>query len=69
MKDLVNQYERSNGKRMSKVRGNSILVLYTTGRKTGKLRKTSLIYFKDTNNYILVASNNGKDSNPAWYYI
>lgn len=64
----VSQYEKSNGKHMNKVRGNPIFILYTIGRKTGKLRKTPLIYFKDGNNYLIVASNSGKKSNPSWYY-
>lgn len=64
----VSQYERSNGKRLNKVRGNPIFILYTTGRKTGKLRKTPLIYFKYGEKYLIVASNSGKNSNPSWYY-
>lgn len=68
MKLQVKMYESSNGKRMGKVRGNQIFILYTVGRKTGKLRKTPLIYFKDDNNYIIVASNSGSDHNPSWFY-
>lgn len=67
-KFLVNQYEKSKGKRLNKVRGQPIFILHTIGRKTGKLRKTPLAYFKNDNEYIIVASNSGKNSNPSWYY-
>ena len=32
-------------------------ILYTTGRKTGKMCKTPLIYFEDNSNYFIVVSN------------
>ncbi len=44
-----------------------ILVLTTTGRKSGAPRSTPLAYFRDGANFVLVASDGGADSNPAWY--
>jgi len=43
------------------------LLLRTTGRKSGKKYLTPLSYFKDGNNYILVASNWGQADHPQWY--
>ena len=37
------------------------------GRKTGKLRRTALIYGQDGPNYILVASQGGAPKHPLWY--
>ncbi len=44
-----------------------ILVLTTTGRKSGEPRSTPLAYFRDGANLIVVASANGAPAAPAWY--
>jgi len=44
-----------------------ILLLTTTGRKSGKQRTTPLIYGRDGDNIMVVASNGGDDSDPAWW--
>jgi deazaflavin-dependent oxidoreductase (nitroreductase family) len=46
----------------------SILLLHTTGRKSGKSYTTPLAYFRDGGDYLIVASNWGKDRNPGWYH-
>jgi deazaflavin-dependent oxidoreductase (nitroreductase family) len=47
--------------------GMNDLLLTTRGRKSGKLRRTALVYARDGNRYILAASNAGADHHPAWY--
>ncbi|MDQ2806890.1 MAG: nitroreductase family deazaflavin-dependent oxidoreductase [Chloroflexota bacterium] len=44
-----------------------ILVLTTTGRKSGEPRSTPLAYFRDGANLVVVASANGAPTAPAWY--
>ncbi|HEY7419807.1 MAG TPA: nitroreductase family deazaflavin-dependent oxidoreductase [Ktedonobacteraceae bacterium] len=61
-------YEKSKvqvGSRLDKMR---MLVLYTTGRKSGKMRSHTLQYMPDGANYVIVASNNGQDRHPGWYH-
>jgi deazaflavin-dependent oxidoreductase (nitroreductase family) len=48
-------------------RGITFLLLTTTGRKSGKTRVHTLRYVQDGQSLIVVASNNGGDTNPAWY--
>ena len=48
-------------------RGFPTLLLTTRGRKTGKLRRTALIYGRDKSTYLLVASNGGSPRHPLWY--
>ena len=48
-------------------RGRRTLVLTTRGRKTGKARRTALIYGRHGESYVLVASNAGSRHHPAWY--
>jgi deazaflavin-dependent oxidoreductase (nitroreductase family) len=63
----VRQYEASNGKVGHDWNGTSCLVLHTTGRKSGKTRKFPLIYGRDGDDYVLVASKGGAPDNPGWY--
>ncbi len=46
----------------------TVLLLNTTGRKSGKAYNTPISYYRDGNNYLVVASNWGKESHPAWYF-
>ena len=43
------------------------LLLTTTGRKTGRLRTTPVLYLEDGRDFIVVASFGGNDMHPAWY--
>src|SRR5665647_1283168 len=60
-------YQISNGHLGNRLGKQSILLLHTTGRKSGKRYVTSLTYFRDGASYLLVASNWGKETHPDWY--
>ncbi|MGW0246242.1 nitroreductase family deazaflavin-dependent oxidoreductase [Nocardia goodfellowii] len=47
--------------------GAKVLLLTTTGRKTGKRRTSALIYGRDGDDYLVVASAGGAAEHPAWY--
>ena len=47
--------------------GRKVLLLTTTGRKTGKERTTPLVYMPHGNDVIIYPSNGGKESPPAWW--
>jgi hypothetical protein len=57
----IREYVESDGKQGHLWRGYPTLLLTTRGRKSGKLRRTALIYGRDGKNYLLVAS---KGSSP-----
>jgi deazaflavin-dependent oxidoreductase (nitroreductase family) len=63
----LNLYRWTGGKFMGNVGGTPILLLTTTGRKTGQQRTTPLGYFADGEDFIVVASNGGRPARPAWY--
>ena len=44
------------------------LVLKTIGRKSGKVQMTPLIYIAEGEEYVIVASNAGSETHPAWYF-
>lgn len=48
-------------------RGSKILLLTTTGRKTGWPRTVPLIYELDGDAYVIVASRGGAPAHPRWY--
>jgi deazaflavin-dependent oxidoreductase (nitroreductase family) len=67
VKSHIKTYVESDGKKGHLWRGLPTLLLTTQGRKSGKLRRTALIYGKDGKNYLLVASNGGDANHPSWY--
>jgi len=44
-----------------------MLVLATTGRRTGEPRRTCLIYGTSGDDYVVVASKGGADEDPDWF--
>lgn len=58
---------RLTGGRFSSVYPVPIMLLTTTGAKTGKPRTLPLLYVTDGDQLVLIASNYGNTSHPAWY--
>ena len=48
-------------------RGVPTLLLTTRGRRSGRLRRTPLIYGRDGDAYVVVASYGGTPDHPDWY--
>src|SRR3972149_2738177 len=44
-----------------------MLLLTTTGRKSGRPRTTPLLYLADGENMVVIASNGGSDRDPSWW--
>jgi deazaflavin-dependent oxidoreductase (nitroreductase family) len=61
-------YQRTNGKFGGRVQGLPVLLLTTTGRKTGKERITPLGYFEYDGYYVISATYAGLDIHPAWFH-
>jgi len=61
-------YRLSRGALGSRMAGQSVLLLHTIGRKSGKAFTIPLNYYRDSKSYVIVASNWGKDYDPAWFY-
>lgn len=61
-------YERTDGRLGSSPWGRPMLLLRTTGRRTGLLRTTALLYIRDEDQYAVVASNGGARRNPGWFH-
>jgi len=61
-------YRLSGGRVSGEVRRLHVLLLTTTGRKSGRSRTMPLGYFKHDGAYVIIASNSGSDHHPGWYY-
>ena len=61
-------YRRSDGRIGHRVLGVPALLLRTTGRRSGATRTNSLVYARDGEDCLVVASNGGADRNPAWLH-
>jgi deazaflavin-dependent oxidoreductase (nitroreductase family) len=59
-------YRLTGGLLGGRMDGLEMLLLTTTGRKTGKARTVPLPYFRDGADYVLIASYGGNPRNPAW---
>ena len=65
--DHIKTYVESNGSEGHIWRGVPTLLLTTIGRKSGVGRRTALIYGRDADDYVIVASKGGSVINPLWY--
>jgi deazaflavin-dependent oxidoreductase (nitroreductase family) len=61
-------YRRSHGRMWARFRGRPVLVLVTTGRRSGRPRATPLVYVTDGEAYVVTASNAGRDHDPGWVH-
>lgn len=61
-------YRLTGGRFGSRVQGLPVLLLTTTGRKTGKRRTTPLGYLEYDGGYVVTGSNAGFDTHPAWFH-
>jgi deazaflavin-dependent oxidoreductase (nitroreductase family) len=63
----VRVYRETKGERGYHWRGATILLLTTTGRRSGDPRTMPLIYRADGDRFVVVASKGGWKDNPLWY--
>src|SRR5438094_7701049 len=60
-------YRASNGVIGGRIANSPVLLLTTTGRRSGKQRTVPLLYLMDGANVVLVASNGGAVKDPTWW--
>jgi F420H(2)-dependent quinone reductase len=64
----ISLYRLTNGVLGGQFGSSRVLLLTTTGRKTGKPRTVPLRCLREGEAYLIAASNWGKEQPPAWYY-
>jgi deazaflavin-dependent oxidoreductase (nitroreductase family) len=70
VRDQVEEYESSGGRRANTLRGgpDPIVVITSVGRKSGALRKNPLMRVERDGKYLAVGSMGGSPKHPEWYY-
>ena len=63
----VKRYVATDGEEGHDWNGTEVLILTTTGRRSGEPRSTPLIYGRHGDDYLVVASKGGAPEDPAWY--
>ena len=62
---LIETFRANNG---SMPNGSPLLLLTTTGAKSGKARVNPLAFTRDGDRYVIIASKGGYPTNPDWYH-
>ena len=60
-------YRRSSGRILGRMGGQPVLLLQTTGRRSGRTRITPVQYLAHSDTFVVMASNAGAARPPAWY--
>lgn len=67
----VHDYVATNGEHPTNghdwLKGSTVLLLTTIGHRSGRAVRTPLIYGRDGERYLVVASKGGSDVPPVWY--
>lgn len=65
---IMEEFHANGGKVGGRFAGTDILILTTTGRKSGQMRWHPLAYSRDGERYIIAASKGGAPTSPDWYF-
>ena len=64
---MIDEFHAKDGKGVGHF-GDRLALLTTKGARTGEDRTTPLMYHRDGDRYVVVASKAGAPDNPAWYH-
>ena len=67
-KQIIEEFRANDGKVGGPFANNTLLLLHTTGAKSGKERVNPLVTFEDGDRLVVVASKGGAPSHPDWYH-
>lgn len=65
---IVEEFRANAGRVGGPFEGASMLLLHTTGARTGLPRVNPLVYLPDGDRYVVFGSKGGAPTNPDWYH-
>src|SRR3954466_10424490 len=65
---VIDEFRANAGQVGGYFAGANMVLLHTTGAKSGQPRTNPLVYVPDGDHFVIIASKGGADSNPDWYY-
>jgi deazaflavin-dependent oxidoreductase (nitroreductase family) len=67
--DIIDQFRANGGTILrGQFTGRALLLLTTTGARTGRQLTSPLAYTRDGDKYVVIASKGGAPTNPDWYH-
>jgi deazaflavin-dependent oxidoreductase (nitroreductase family) len=67
-RQTIEEFRANKGKVGGFWEGKPLLLLTTTGAKSGQLRTTPTMYLRDGDRLLIFATKGGAPTNPAWYH-
>ena len=67
-RNLIEEFRANGGKVSGMFERSPLVILTTTGAQSGQLRTFPVVYTRDGERLVVVASKGGSDQNPAWYH-
>jgi deazaflavin-dependent oxidoreductase (nitroreductase family) len=65
---IIDEFRANHGKVGGQFDGAPMLLLTTTGAKSGQARTAPVVYLPDGDRYLVFASKAGAPTNPDWYH-
>ena len=65
---VIKEFRANAGKVGGYFDGANLLLLHTTGARSGQSRINPLVYVRDGDRLVVAASKGGADTHPDWYY-
>jgi len=66
--NIIKEFRDNDGKVGGMFEGAPLLILHTTGAKTGQERETPLMFLQEEDRRYVFASKAGAEDNPDWYH-
>ena len=66
--NVINEFRANDGKVGGPFEGASMMLLTTTGAKSGQARTRPVVYTKDGDRFVIIASKAGAPTNPDWFH-
>lgn len=67
-KAIIEEFRANDGKVGGHFEGSNLLLLHTTGAKSGLPRLNPVMYLPDGDGYVIIASKGGAPTHPDWYH-
>ena len=67
-KKVIDEFRSSGGKVGGQFAGAPMIIITHTGAKSGKTYTSPLVYSKDGDRFVIIASKAGAPTNPSWYH-
>lgn len=65
---VIEEFRKNEGKVSGRFEGRPVLLITTTGAKSGQARTTPVMYLADGDRWLIFASKAGSPRNPDWYH-